>query len=167
MFLTNLEKCLKIFDRVYVSSDSDEILDVARTAGAFAILRDKGLCGDTPDIPVFQHALSMMDRSNYPKVDAIVAVHSDTPLIEPALICLSKRLIEWGAEEVMTAHKMKGAKKYKDQSSPIYGSIRAMTRNRLISYPKIYEPDPDVLLVDTSPEIETPADYKELLENDN
>jgi CMP-N-acetylneuraminic acid synthetase len=29
MFIWNLEKCLDIFDRVYVSSDSDEILELA------------------------------------------------------------------------------------------------------------------------------------------
>ena len=57
MFLVNTEKCLDIFDSVYVSSDSKEILKQAQEIGAIPILRSEDLCGDTPNIPVYQHAL--------------------------------------------------------------------------------------------------------------
>ena len=166
MFLTNLEKLTKVFDKVFVSSDSDDILTLAAQNGALAIKRPLHLCGDTPDIPVFQHALSYMDDKGH-EVGGIVAVHADTPTIEKSLIVVAKKLIELGVQEVMTCHKMSPAKQYKDQNNRIYGSIRAMTRSRLIEYPNPYLPDPDVLLVDISREIETPADYEELIAHDN
>lgn len=168
MFLTNLTKLLEVFDRVYVSSDSVQILEIAERAGGTAILRPTNLCGDTPDIPVYQHALEYMDRNNgFPKVDGIVAVHVDTPTIEKSLIVIAKKLLEMGVQEVMTSHKMSPAKMYKDQANRVFGSIRAMSRNRLLNYPDAYLPDPDVLLVDTSREIETPTDYEDLLKYDS
>lgn len=158
MFLNNLEKCLKVFDRVYVTSDSKEILELAQSEGAYAIRRGPELCGDVPDIPVFQHAMD-----NIPNCDGFVAVHADTPMIEQNLIVLAKRLLEMGVEEIMTCHKMNGGvRNYKDQANRIYGSIRAMSRFRAYNYPNAMKPDPDVLLVDTSPEIETLADYQSL-----
>src|ERR1039457_6552775 len=69
MFLVNLKKCLKIFDECYVSSDNQWILDTVETNGGIPILRGEELCGDTPNIPVYQHAVKHMKD-----VDSIVAV---------------------------------------------------------------------------------------------
>src|SRR3990167_821307 len=60
MFLVNVEKCLRVFDDVYVSSDSEEILKITKDAGAKPILRGVELCGDTPNIPVYRHAIEQM-----------------------------------------------------------------------------------------------------------
>lgn len=159
MFLWNLEKCLSVFGDVYVSSDSQDILDIAFQAGAKGILRGEELCGDCPDIPVFQHALKVMPHD----VDGIVAVHANNPTLEKSLILLTRMNLEMGAQEVMTCHPMSINSDYKLQHNKINGSIRAMTRGRLENYKDAYHPEPDILLVDTSIEIETQYDFDKAL----
>lgn len=159
MFLVNVKKCLCIFDNVYVSSDSDWILDMAEKEGAKAIKRGEDLCGDVPDIPVFQHALTFMGP-----VEGIVAVHANNPTIDINLIATTKKLLEMGVSEVMTSYPMEGGGTgYKNQCAYINGSIRGISRDRLENYGDPYEPDPDVMLVDTSIEIETQEDFDQSL----
>ena len=160
MFLINLEKGLRLFDRVYVSSDSLEILRLAEANGAVPILRGQNLCGDTPDIPVFQDALRCMEDA-----DGLVAIHVNNPTIDKNLIAMVKKCLEMGAQEVMTCHPMTYLDEYKLQHNKVYGSIRGMTRERLENYRDPYEPEPDILLVDTSLEIETQEDYDRCLNN--
>lgn len=143
MFLVNTKKCLKIFSRVYVSSDDQFILDEAEWNGAIPIKRGEELCGDIPNIPVYQHALGYMNG-----VDGIVAVQSNSPTISSKLIETTKELLEKGFNEIMTMHK--------DRS--IYGSIWALERKRLENYLDPYNPKPDVLLLDQSIDIHTSED---------
>lgn len=150
MFLWNVEKCLKIFDKVFVSSDSQEILDLASTAGAIPILRGEDLCGEVPDVPVFRHAFKQMWDC-----DGIVAVHANNPLIDEKLIRQVKGIVELGVPEVMTCFPMEHESLYKKQANKINGSIRGIARERLENYPDYYKPDPEVLVVDNSIEIET------------
>lgn len=154
MLQWNLEKCLKIFERVYVSSDSDKILAFAYGLGAIPIKRDKELCGDVPDIPVFQHAAERISD-----LAGIVAVHVDTPGVEASLIKRAKELIETGVQEVMTCREITRTDSYHDQHHKIYGSIRGLSYDRLMNYEDPYKPNPEVLLVDTSIEIETPESF--------
>lgn len=158
MFLWNLEKSLSVFEEVYVSSDSYQILELAVLHGAKAIHREKELCGDTPDIPVFQHALKKMG----PDVDAIVAVHANNPTIDRNLIAIVKKQLEMGAPECMTCYPMSRNKEYKKQANHVYGSIRGISRQRLENYGDPYHPNPEVLTVDNSVEIEDLKDYNEL-----
>ncbi len=144
MFLVNVEKCLRIFGRVYVSSDSDEILDLASGVGAIPIKRGLELCGDIPNIPVYQHAIRQMGQT-----DAIVAVQANSPTIDSNLIALVKKLIETGVGEVMTCHP-----DYK-----LYGSIWGLQRPVLHDYGDPFHPAPDVLIVDNSIDIHTKGDY--------
>lgn len=155
MFMVNLEKMLTIFDKVYVSSDSHLILKMAEDIGAKKIYRGLELCGDVPDIPVFQDALTKMESCA-----GIVAVHADTPLVEPNLIGLTKHLLEIGIQEVMTCKPITRNTCYKEQHCKVYGSIRGMTKERLENYGDPYKPTPDVWLVDPSLEIETFEDYE-------
>jgi CMP-N-acetylneuraminic acid synthetase len=160
MFIWNLRKCLRVFEHVYVSSDSYEILQLASKEGAIAIHRGEELCGDVPDIPVFAHALKHMD----PKVDAIVAVHANNPTIDRNLIAIAKKCLEMGVPEAMSCHPMTKERKknYKKQGNLVNGSIRGMTRERLENYPDPYHPNPEMLFVDYSLEIETPEDFNQL-----
>lgn len=158
MFLWNVEKCLSLFDRVYVSSDSSRILKMATEAGAMAIRRGEELCGDVPDIPVYQHALSKMRD-----VSAVVAVHANNPTIDKNLIALTKKLLDSGVQEVMTCYPMTHSEHYHDQHNRIYGSIRGMSVERLAHYPDPYHPNPDVLITDVSTEIETPESFEKAL----
>lgn len=157
MFLWNLEKCKQLFNTVYVSSDSDEILETARKNGAIAIKRPKNLCGETPDIDVYKHALGTIPD------DCLVAVHANNPTIEPKIINSVRVLMTIGAEEVMTCYPMSHNNNYHEQSNKIYGSVRGLTRDRIENYPDPYKPDPDFLVVDESIEIETKEDYEKCL----
>lgn len=153
MFLWNLQKCLQVFERVYVSTDSPRICKIAKDAGATPIIRGQELCGECPNITVYQHAMERMRER------AFVAVHACNPLIDINLIRIAKIAILAGAEEVMTCHPMTHNKVYKNQHNKIYGSIWGMTRKRVRNYPDPYLPNPDILLVDDSIEIETQSDY--------
>ena len=131
---------------------------MAVKAGALPIHRGEELCGDVPDIPVYQHALSRI-----PNVTGVVAVHANNPTIDKNLIALSKKMVDIGVPETMTCYPMTHFNDYHRQHNRIYGSIRAMTIERIRNYKDPYHPNPDVLLVDTSIEIETPESYAKCL----
>lgn len=150
MFVVNLRKCLQVFPETYVSSDSDEILNTAWKEGAKIIKRGTELCGDTPNIPVYQHALKYMDQ---PK--GIVAVQANSPTVALQTIELVRDALESGAEEAMTIH---------DDGS-IYGSVWGMTTNRLLNYGDPYNPNPDVRVVDHSTDIHTQEDYENTIQH--
>lgn len=148
----NLEKCLKLFPKVFVSSDDPEILEAAWHAGAVVISRPEDLCGDTPNIPVYQHALQYMGD-----VAGIVAVQANSPTIDLNLIAIAQHMMELGTDELMTCHK----------NRKIYGSIWAIKRDKLLKYGNPYRPKPNVLLVDTSIDIHTQADFDKALKLHN
>lgn len=148
LFLVNTKKCLRIFSRVYVSSDDPWILEEAEWAGAIPIKRGEELCGDTPNIPVYQHALQFMNG-----VDGIVAVQSNSPTIDSKLIETAKELLEKGFKEVMTMH----------EDGKIYGSLWCLSRDRLINYKDFYKPNPDVLILDKSIDIHNESDWNQAL----
>lgn len=149
MFLVNTKKCLKIFSRTFVSSDDDWILDRAEEVGAIPIKRPQELCGDTPNIPVYRHALQFMNG-----VDNIVAIQVNSPTLDTRLIYNVKSIIEkYRFNEIMTCHE--------DYS--IYGSIWALSRKRLLEYKNFYNPKPDILLLDTSVDIHTKSDLEKAL----
>jgi CMP-N-acetylneuraminic acid synthetase len=133
-----------LFDEVYVSSDSAWILDQAEQAGAIPIKRGLELCGDTPNIPVYQHALEHMKN-----VSGIVAVQANSPTVSINTIGLVKRIMEMGADEVMTC----------DEHHKIYGSVWAIRLDRLKNYGDPYKPTPSVLVVDNSIDVHTEEDY--------
>jgi pseudaminic acid cytidylyltransferase len=116
MFMNNVLKCLKIFDKVIVSSDSVDILRTATDAGAIGRMRGVDLCGDIPNIPVYQQALKLMDY------DYVVAVQANSPTIEPGLIKFAKYIMELGFNEMMTCHK----------DNSIYGSIWALSKDKIL-----------------------------------
>lgn len=159
MFVWNVLKCVDIFDMTYVSSDSESILNMARLHGAKGIKRGDDLIGETPDIPVYQHAIEHMPTN----VTGVVAVHANNPTLEKNLIALTKRLVEGGAQEVMTCKPMVHGDEYHAQHNPIYGSIRGLSVERIRNYPDPYRPNPDVLIVDSSIEIETQESYDQAL----
>lgn len=149
MFKWNLEKCLRIFSRIYVSSDSDFILEMAEDMGAIPIKRPIELCGDTPNITVYRHALEYMNG-----VDKIYAIQANSPTLKESTIYQAKSIMErFKLNELMTCHP--GGK--------IYGSLWALTRERLLDYGDVYNPIPDVLILDNSVDIHTEDDLKKAL----
>ncbi len=155
MFMWNLDKCLKVFDKVYVSSDDYDILEAAEKVGAIAIHRGEELCGDVPNIPVYQHALAYMARTDKP--DAIVAVQANSPTIPFRLIMNVKKIMNMGYKEIMTCHS--------DYS--IYGSIWALNSKKLENYGDPYNPKPEFLIFDSSVDIHTQEDLEKALKQNH
>jgi CMP-N-acetylneuraminic acid synthetase len=146
MFMMNVRKCLKLFDKVYVSSEDRGILKLAQSIGAIPIMRDAKLCGDTPNIPVYQHAMHIMN-------DDFVAVQANSPTVSMKLIATVRDLIGH-YDEVMTCHP-----DYK-----IYGSLWALSKNKLSSYQDCYNPKPQIMIVDTSTDVHDQKDFEEAIQ---
>lgn len=150
MYLVNVEKCLPMFKRVYVSSNSFQILDEARRAGAIPIWRSIALCGDVPNMPVYQHALKYM-----PEAEAVIAVQANSPTVLTGVISRVKDLVSCGVKEAMTCH----------ENRKIYGSVWGLSRDRIINYGNPYKQKPQVLVIDRSVDIHTDEDYKQALKD--
>lgn len=152
MFIWNLKKCLKVFKEVYISSDYDYILAEAKKLGVVPIKRPAELCrSDVPSIPVFKQALQFMA-----KPDIIIVVKADSPTLKIDLIKRAKELMEkYKYNELMTAYPVKGY----ENKNHLYGSIWALTKERLENYQDAWNPEPEILLVDESIDIHTAEDF--------
>lgn len=75
-----------VVDRVVVSTDDDEIAAVARATGAeVPFMRPADLAADdTPDLPVFQHAVA--ELGDLPPDDVLVHLRPTSPIRPPGLI---------------------------------------------------------------------------------
>lgn len=141
MYQWNLEKCLMVFDEVFISSDDNIILEKAISMGAFAITRPKELLEAT-NIACYQHAMKYIDA------DAFVAVQVNSPEVSIRKIKWVKDLLELGHSEVKTCHE--------DKTD--YGSIWGMTKERLKDYPDPYKACPSFWIIDKSIDIHTVED---------
>jgi len=72
-------------DRVVVSTDDEEIAEVARGWGAeVPFLRPAAIAGDgTPDLPVFQHAVRWFEANEHSVPDILVRLRPTSPLRPP------------------------------------------------------------------------------------
>ena len=79
-----IEQALRVacIDTVIVSSDSDEILDIARNAGAQLIVkRPKQLASDTSSVhPAIQHALQAFQEETNADFESFVLLQTTSPL---------------------------------------------------------------------------------------
>lgn len=75
-------KQAKTVTRVIVSTDDDEIASVAREYGAeVPFMRPAELAQDrTPDLPVFEHALKMLEEVDGYKPDVVVQLRPTSPI---------------------------------------------------------------------------------------
>ena len=143
MFEPNVMKGVNIFSSFYVSSDDEKLLQRASELGAIP-LRRTDLLGETPNIFWY---LDVVER--IPKVDAIVAIQVNSPTIEEEIIQQAKDYMERHiADEVKTCHL--------DGSD--YGSVWAMTIERLMDYGDPYKAKPDIWLQDPSVDIHDSSD---------
>jgi CMP-N,N'-diacetyllegionaminic acid synthase len=88
-------------DRFIVSTDDEEIAEVARAYGAeVPFLRPKHLAqDDTPDLPVFQHALAWLWEQEGLRPDILVHLRPTYPLRTAQHICeVVQKMIETGAD---------------------------------------------------------------------
>jgi N-acylneuraminate cytidylyltransferase len=75
----------RLVDRVIVSTDDEEIAEIARAWGAdVPFLRPASIAGDaTPDLPVFQHALDWLEANTDGLPEIIVQLRPTSPLRPP------------------------------------------------------------------------------------
>lgn len=150
IFVWNLEKAKKFFPKVYFSSDSPEMLNIAHTAGVIAIPRPPELAADNvPNIPVFQHAFKFMDNP-----DLLVSLQSNSPTLPEYQI---KKTLEIMAmpeiKELITV----------DSTLKVHGSIWALKRERLLDYGDPYQYKAEIFMRDDSVDIHTREDFESAL----
>lgn len=66
----------RLIDKVYVSTDSPEIASFAHSEGAEIIMRPDNLCGETPLLEVYYHALKFINNGS---VRYVVGLQPDHP----------------------------------------------------------------------------------------
>jgi CMP-N,N'-diacetyllegionaminic acid synthase len=91
-------------DRIVVSTDDDEIADIARRAGAdVPFLRPPELATDeTPTLPVVQHAVRWLEAHGV-GVDAVVLLQATSPLRTAQHVdAVIRKFVETGADSVTT-----------------------------------------------------------------
>jgi CMP-N,N'-diacetyllegionaminic acid synthase len=106
LILYSIETALKskYIDKLFVSSDDDEILRISRNNGADIIKRPKEFAqDDTPDLPVFQHAIRFLkEKFNY-KPGIIINLRPTCPLRNVDDIDNSvKKMLDTGCDAVRT-----------------------------------------------------------------
>jgi len=151
MFTWNILKAQKLFPAVYFSSDSKEMLAIAKTLGAHIIERPEELATENvPNIPVFQHAYRFMDNP-----DMIVSLQSNSPTLPEARIKQALAIME--IPDIMELITM-------DTTLKVHGSIWALKKERLFHYgdPFIYKAE--VFLMDDSVDIHTQKDFEKARE---
>ncbi len=95
-------------DRVIVSTDSEQIAEVAMTWGAEVIRRPAELATDTAPIDeALRHVVSYLaDEEDY-RTDIVVLMQANIPIrAEGVIDQVMAKLIETGAETVSTAHEI-------------------------------------------------------------
>jgi len=104
-------RCRRLTDTI-VSTDSEEIADIARRAGATVpFLRPGHLAqDDTPHLPVIQHALTEMERLRDTQYDLVVTLQPTSPFRLPEDIDRTIGiLLETGADSAVSVCEMPAA----------------------------------------------------------
>ena len=119
----------RLLTDLVVSSDDSKILAVAKKYGGEKVVlkRPMELAKDnTPDVPVLQHAVRIMEAKNKIRYDLVVMLHATTPLLRTEDIdgCI-KKLIETKAESVVSVYKVNDA-------NPI--KMKKIENDRLVPY---------------------------------
>lgn len=146
MFEWNVEKGVRLFDKFYVTSDYLPVLNRAKEMGAIPILRNQPALVKGPNIEWYSYCLSFMEA------DAVVALQVNSPTISENLICAIRDSMNY-MEEVKTSH----------MNGEDYGSIWALTPDRIRNYKDPYAADPEAWFYDPSVDIHTEKDLKDAL----
>jgi len=116
--------------RCVVSTDSEEIADVARAhSGDVPFLRPHDLaCDDTPMAPVLTHALATVERQEGLKYDAVL-------LLDPTSPCRMPDQIEGAANQLFSDERLDGVVSVSEPTfNPTWVGVRASKEGRLERY---------------------------------
>jgi len=107
-----------LIDKVYISTDSDEIEAYAVQNGAEIVRRGPELCGDVPIVKVYEHALQTINK---PEIKYVVGIQADHPDRNLNLTDAINYILEKKFDEVITV----------DGQGTINGSLKIMDANAL------------------------------------
>ncbi len=102
--ISNAGKCSAVTD-VVVTSDDDEILNIAENYGAVALTRSPGLAGDAVTLdPVICDAVKQMESRRQYRYDIVVTLQATSPVLKSGTLNEAiKSFIETGAETYISA----------------------------------------------------------------
>ncbi len=114
----------RLFDKVIVSTDSAEIAEIARKAGAeVPFVRPDNLSDDfTPTIPVLKHAVNWLDNNGF-MVEYLCCLYAN-PFITTKNIC--------GAYEILTSKDATSVIPVTTFPFPIYRSVKFNEKGEVI-----------------------------------
>lgn len=122
-------KCTLV-NHTVVSTDSEEIAEIARSYGAeVPFIRPEELAqDDTPDYPVFRHALNTLEELYSEQIDVVVLLRATSPLRPSGLIergiALLKRFSEASSVRSVTPCKQHPFRQWKINGEYIVGYER-------------------------------------------
>jgi len=116
-------KC-QLIDEIYVSTDSKMIEAYARNQGVKVIRRGTELCGDTPILDVYRHALNMimMDKQGE-AIEYIIGMQPDHPDRMIDLTAAVRYMKDKGYDEIITV----------DRKGYMNGSLKMMRVDALVT----------------------------------
>lgn len=92
-----LAKSIPVIDRVIVTTDDDEIIEVANKYGAEVLFKRpiELAKDDTPTLPVLQHCVNWLEENEGNRADIVILLYPTSPLlkkerVEEALILFKK-----------------------------------------------------------------------------
>jgi CMP-N-acetylneuraminic acid synthetase len=174
-------------DRVVVSTDSEEIAEVARTYGAeVPFMRPTELASDTAkSVAVLKHALTECEKEDDP-YDAIVLVQPTTPgVLVSDIDAAIKKLLESSANSCVSVCEITerpeymymlddtgkrkafiGGPEQRSQDMPklyrLNGAVYALLRSTLVDQNKVYDDENGVAVImphERSIDIDTALDF--------
>jgi len=85
----------KLFDRILVTTDDDEIADVAVSLGADAAIRRPPELADdhTPTIPVIRHAIESAEKSEGVHLGFVCCIYATAPFVQPSALQEAHKLL--------------------------------------------------------------------------
>ena len=109
----------KYIEKIYVSTDSEEIEDYAMENKVEVIRRGRELGGETPVVAVYVHALEVLDN---PSIKYVVGIQADHPDRSVKLDEAIEYLVEKDSDELITV----------DGQGFVNGSMKIMKADALL-----------------------------------
>lgn len=154
MYLYTLAKMHKLGVPIFLDSDSQEMLQAAKSLfpGISTSLRPQELRdNDLPSVPLFQSMVERFGLSNY----NILNVQANSPSIQIHTI--------QNAVDVMSSTACTELLTVYSQTRKNNGSLWGFSSSRLMNYGDPYIHLPDVLLLDDSVDVHTKLDFDQSL----
>lgn len=95
-------KSCELIDDIFVSTDSEEIADYARSQNVKVVLRPRSLCGEAIIVEVLKHCIEQHPQKE--KISRVVALQVDHPDRTVNLTYFLKKTIEYDIADAITLH---------------------------------------------------------------